>query len=202
LPRRVAPGQARSSSAGRRNQGPQQQHDSSSAQHVLGSQPFDRHEGRRGDRRRVDRSLAGGKPHSADAASGWRRQTRHQLPACDRLAGAQARGAGGLPVPGGHVSHQPLSHRLRWAAARSQPSCGGPRVLEDPATGGPRQPRRRARRAATGDRPERADLSGRDSQCRRASSASAAGDRDRRGAAGPKGIRFATSTLRQGGREP
>lgn len=183
---RVAAKQAGSPASRHRRPGPQQQHDPSQAQHLLGTQPTDRAQSKRGDRRRLHRGLARGRRSPTDATPDRQRQAHDQLPSCDRFAGPQAGRVRELPVPGGHVSHQSLSHRLRLFVPRSRPTQGRPRIPEDSAAGGPGQSGCGAGCAASGHRPRHGRLVGVNPTRRGRASTSAAGDRRQRRAAGPE----------------
>jgi hypothetical protein len=98
-------------------QGGHGQHDAGGGQRLLGGQPSDRGVGRgaavRGAGGGVVRPAAGG----GDATAAWAGAAPGRVPARHRLAGAQAGGVRGLPLPRGAIPQQPVPAGLRRPAS-------------------------------------------------------------------------------------
>jgi hypothetical protein len=121
------------------------EHHQGATQHLLGPIAAQGRMGGNARGGRDDRRVVRGAAPVNGAAFAWPGKASHRLPACDRLAGAQARGVRTLPLPGGPVSDEPLSPGLRRAGANAV-GARGERGLPGPiAVGGPRQRERRGR---------------------------------------------------------
>ena len=120
------------------------QHDPRRRQHLLAAQPTDRRTGRCPRRGRDPRRLARGQEAGHPASTPRPGPTSHRVPPRHRLAGAQARGVRGVPLPRFDVPHQPVPDGLRpvegpAARPRGQGLPGGP----PPGHAGGRKPRGR-----------------------------------------------------------
>jgi hypothetical protein len=113
------------------------QHRPGGRQRLLGAQPADRRVAGGPAVRRAGRTLLRPEARRGGAPAARAGQAPHRLPACDRLAGAQAGGLCRLPLPGRPVPLQPLPHRLRPAVATAA-GPGGQGVPADPEAGGAR----------------------------------------------------------------
>jgi hypothetical protein len=107
------------------------EHDPRRGEHLLGGQPPDRRVGRGAAVRRAGRGVVRPAAGGGAAAAARAGQAPGGVPARHRLAGAQAGGVRGLPLPAGPVPLQPLPHGLRRAAraaagAGHQGVFGGP----------------------------------------------------------------------------
>jgi hypothetical protein len=132
----AAAGQAAGSVQASARQGRCREPNPCGAQQLLGAEPPDRRACGRaaihGARRGLVRAAAG----TDHAAAAWPGQALHQLPACHRLAGAQAGGLRPVPLPAGAVPHESVPHGLRRVGG-SRRGRGRACLLAAVAVGGP-----------------------------------------------------------------
>ena len=126
--------------------GPFRKHHPCGPKRLFGRQPFDRRAGGRSALRRRTGGLVRRQGGRADSPPPRAAQASDQLPARDRLVGAQARRFRELPLPRRPLSHEPISNGLR-RTARDGTGPSLARISSNLGAGGPGE------RIAGGQRP-------------------------------------------------
>ena len=117
------------------------EHDPRRRQRLLAAQPTDRRVGGRSRQGRDPGGLARGQQGRHPASASWPGEASRRVPPRHRLAGAQARGVRGVPLPRRDVPDQPVPDRLR----RVEGPAARPRGQGLPGDPPPGEPGRRGR---------------------------------------------------------
>jgi hypothetical protein len=111
------------------------EHDPRRRERLLGAEPVDRRAGRGPRRGRTPGGLVRGPSGGRVAAASGPRQAQDRVPPRDRLAGPQAGGVRGVPLPRRDVPDQPVPDGLRRPEG-APPRTGDRGVPGDPPAGG------------------------------------------------------------------